>query len=99
MGEYAREDWLQRRGNGGNLGKFYKSRERMVHKSTEIIHVPNPLFNPDMPVSNINLMTLPKVQSLGRAGTYNVGRNKSKAENRRADICQRVLSRKVHAVV
>lgn len=99
MGEYAREDWLQRRGNGGNLGKFYKSRERMVHKSTEIIHVPNPLFNPDMPVSNLNLMTLPKVQSLGRAGTYNVGRNKSKAENRRADICQRVLSRKVHAVV
>ena len=99
MGEYAREDWLQRRGNGGNLGKFYKSRERMVHKSTEIIHVPNPLFNPDMPVSNINLMTLPKVQSLGRAGTYNVGRNKSKAENRRADIRQRVLSRKVHAVV
>ena len=99
MGEYAREDWLQRRGNGGNLGKFYKSRERMIHKSTEIIHVPNPLFNPDMPVSNLNLMTLPKVQSLGRAGTYNVGRNKSKAENRRADICQRVLSRKVHAVV
>ena len=99
MGEYAREDWLQRRGNGGNLGKFYKSRDRMVHKSTEIIHVPNPLFNPDMPVSNLNLMTLPKVQSLGRAGTYNVGRNKSKAENRRADICQRVLSRKVHAVV
>ena len=99
MGEYAREDWLQRRGNGGNLGKFYKSRERMVHKSTEIIHVPNPLFNPYMPVSNLNLMTLPKVQSLGRAGTYNVGRNKSKAENRRADICQRVLSRKVHAVV
>ena len=88
-----------RRGNGGNLGKFYKSRERMIHKSTEIIHVPNPLFNPDMPVSNINLMTLPKVQSLGRAGTYNVGRNKSKAENRRADIRQRVLSRKVHAVV
>ena len=99
MGEYTREEWLARRNNGGSMRKFLKSRERMVHKSTEIIHVPNPLFNPDMPVSNLNLMTLPKVQSLGRAGTYNVGRNKSKAENRRADICQRVLSRKVHAVV
>lgn len=29
----SREKWLSIRGNGGNKGKFYRSREREVHYS------------------------------------------------------------------
>ena len=97
MGEYTREEWLQRRGNGGNLGKFYKSRERMIHKSAIIVQEPNPLFNPELPVSGINQPTFPKVRTFGRASVYNIGRNASKRKDRNADIRQRKLSRKVGA--
>ena len=98
MGEYTREEWLQRRGNGGNLGKFYKGRERMIHKSAIIVQEPNPFYNPDVPVSGINQPTIPKVRTFGRSSVYNVGRNESKRKDRKADIRQRKLDRKVQAI-
>ena len=98
MGEYTREEWLARRNNGGSMRKFLKSRERMIHKSAIIVQEPNPLFNPELPVSGINQPTFPKVRTFGRSSVYNVGRNESKRKDRRADIRQRKLARKVQAI-
>ena len=98
MGEYTREEWLARRNNGESMRKFLKSRERMIHKSAIIVQEPNPLFNPELPVSGINQPTFPKVRTFGRSSVYNVGRNESKRKDRRTDIRQRKLARKVQAI-
>lgn len=89
-----RSEWLARRGNGGNLSKFNRSRERMVHLAAPIGYKPNPRYVESMPIGPQNLPTIPFVIQLGKSGIYNVGRNKSKRTNRQADIRARVAARR-----
>lgn len=68
----------------GSLGQFHKSRERYVHLSAPIGYMPNPAFNPKLPIGPLNLAEIPYVVKLGKAGIYDKGRNKAKREKRAA---------------
>ena len=66
--------------NSGSLGQFHKSRERMFHLSAPIGYRPNPYFDPNVVAGPFNPAEIPFVVKLGKAGTYDVGRNKAKRE-------------------
>ena len=70
--------------NSGSLGQFHKSHERMAHLSAPIGYRPNPDFDPRIAVGPFNVAEIPFLVKLGRAGTFNVGRNQAKREKREA---------------
>ena len=76
-----RQAWLAVR-DSGSRGQFHKGRERMAHLSAPIGYRDNPDFKPEFPASAINPPVIPFVVRLGKEGTYNVGRNKAKREDR-----------------
>ena len=82
-----------RRPNSGGMsrGQFTRSRERFLHTSAPIGYEPNPSFNPALPASGLNPAEIPLVIKLGKAGTYNVGRNQAKREKRAAAKAERAM--------
>ena len=68
----------------GSLGHFLRSREVMFHESAPIRYRDNPQFNPSLPDSALNPSQIPFVLRLGKAGTYDAGRNAAKREKRAA---------------
>lgn len=71
-----REFWLSRRGNGGNIGRFYDSRSRFLHRS--VAFVQEMVTGDD---GKERLLT--RVDELLTQGTRDVGRNKAKREARK----------------
>lgn len=64
-----REFWLSRRGNGGSMSKFNRSRSRWLWRSISFIQQRN---------EKEEIIT--KVDELLTQGTRNIGRNKAKRE-------------------
>jgi hypothetical protein len=82
-----------KRPNSGGIsrGQLYRSRESYLHVAAPIGHQPNPSFDPAFPASALNPAEMPFVIKLGKAGTYNVGRNKAKREKRAAAKAERAM--------
>ena len=82
-----------KRPNSGGMsrGQFYRSRERFLHTSAPIGYQPNPSFDPVLLASALNPAEIPFVIKLGKAGTYNVGRNNAKREKRAAAKAERAM--------
>lgn len=70
--------------NSGSLGQFMRSREVIFHEAAPIAYRPNPQFNPSVPAGPLNPAEIPFVMKLGKAGTYDIGRNAAKREKRKA---------------